>query len=495
MRLGDFRCWLVVSLLLAWLVLFVIGMNAYEGSASVYAVFSAVFLALLVSAIYRESTYVYSFLAVVLWLGFWNKLSWKLAGFIGLPEPTGQFIETADNWDRVLLVATVAAAAVLVSRCIWALLGWRTTTTLLGPQCAQVEGGVIAWKRLANTNALGFVLFVFVVLGLVWANVYYGIAMVGLGVRTILPWPLNALIGLMLMGGGGLNIWAGAMIWWQAAAGRPVFIYLVVFILCAAIVAVGSLSRLVVVSYALPILYALYLNRRTVVDFSVARSFAVILLFCMTVEGGVIAIGQLRSSLYFNNELAAASPKTSQVESSFFNRTQSTAKQILVFSIVRWVGIEGVMAVSAYHDKSSQLLVNAVLERPKAGEAALYERIAPFPEIEHLRPGVVLSSVPGGVGFLYYSGSVSLVFFLTLFLSLLLQAIEVAIRRLTANPLLCANAGFLMSMLFAHQWGMPYYIVPFVGFMMFSVVLVAAMQSRYFQRRSKVFNRCRKVRS
>lgn len=477
MTLRDLRCWLVVSFVLLWLALFVIGMRAYHGSAVVYAGFSVVFLALLASAIYRQRTYVYSFLAIFLWLGFWNKLSWKLAGFIGLPEPTGQFVETADNWDEVLLVATVAAAAVLASRCIWALLGWRTTLTSRDALRAQPEGGCSSWECVANLNPWGSALFVVVAAALVWANVYYGIAMVGLEVRTVLPWPLNALISLMLMGGGGLTIWAGTMIWWQAAARRPVLFYLVIFIVCAVIVATGSLSRLVVVSYSLPLLYALYLNRQTIVDFSVARSVAVFFLFCLAVAGSFVVVGQLRSSVYFNDELEAPVSKKLQVESSVLSRAQSTAKQLLVFSIVRWVGIEGVMAVSAYHDKSPQLLVRGVLERPRDGETALYEKIAPFPEVAQLMPGVALSSIPGGVGFLYYSGSMLLVFFLALSLSLSLQAIEVVIYRLTANPLLCASAGFLMSMLFAHQWGMPYYVIPFMGFVMLFVVLVAAMQS------------------
>ena len=88
-----------------WILLFVSGLRAYPGSAAVYMLFSLVFLALLLSAFYRQQTYVYIFLAVLLWLGFWNKLAWSLVGAIHLPEPVGRFVPTAANWDEVLLVA------------------------------------------------------------------------------------------------------------------------------------------------------------------------------------------------------------------------------------------------------------------------------------------------------------------------------------------------------------------------------------------------------
>lgn len=102
-----------------WILLFVGSLYAYPGSAAVYILFSVVFLGLLLSTIYRQRTYVYVFLAVLLWLGFWNKLAWNLAGAIHLPEPVGRFVPMVANWDEVLLVATAAAAALLVSRVLW----------------------------------------------------------------------------------------------------------------------------------------------------------------------------------------------------------------------------------------------------------------------------------------------------------------------------------------------------------------------------------------
>ena len=127
---GKFQQWLLAAFCgigaAVWMFLFVVGLRAYPGSAGVYVSFSMVFLALLLSAFYRQRTYVYIFLAVLLWLGFWNKLAWNLAGAIHLPEPVGRFVPKAANWDEVLLVATASGVALLVSGFMWS---WLTVAS------------------------------------------------------------------------------------------------------------------------------------------------------------------------------------------------------------------------------------------------------------------------------------------------------------------------------------------------------------------------------
>jgi hypothetical protein len=69
------------------------------------------------------------------------------------------------------------------------------------------------------------------------------------------------------------------MIWWQAKAQRRILFYVAVYILCAAVVATSSLSRATVVYFALPLIYAIYLNRRAIYDFTWVRFMCICLLF------------------------------------------------------------------------------------------------------------------------------------------------------------------------------------------------------------------------
>jgi hypothetical protein len=185
---------------------------------------------------------------------------------------------------------------------------------------------------------------------------------------------------------------------------------------------------------------------------------------------------QLRVERYFPPVTVTVEPGQHQLFSG------EKIKRFLGFSIARWVGIEGVMAVQAWPDKGLVQLGAAIVERPGAGETQLYQRVAPFPKNGKMNAGVVFSSIPGGVAFLYYSGSVLVVFVLTLLISLLLQVFEALIYRMTCDPLLCANTGFFMAMLFVQQWGMPYHLIPFMGFVGACIALVTLLQTRWLLR-------------
>lgn len=482
---GKLQHWLLTAICgigaAIWLFLFVGGLRAYPGSVGVYVLFSVVYLVLLLSALCRQRSYVYIFLVVLLWLGFWNKLAWYFAGAIHLPEPIGRFVPNAANWDEVLFVATAAGVALLVSGFLWSWLTRALDVTGLSGGGTLCGNGICYPDWLVRLNLWSLVLFVGVTIALVWANLHWGITMVGIQTQTVLPWPLNAMISLMLMGGGGLSVWAGAMIWWQASAGRPVFIYVAIYTICAALVSAGSLSRATVVAYALPLLFALYLNRRAIADFTWTRFIFICILFGATLLASFSIVNQLRSDRYFSSAIAERDPP----QLNFGNEIN----RFLGFSVGRWVGIEGVMAVSAWPDKNFSLLTTAILERPEEGNAALYQKVAPFPEYENMAPRVVFSSIPGGIGFLYYSGSVLVVFALTVVIALSMQLAELVIHRLTANPLLCSSTGFLMAMIFVQHWGMSYYVLPFIGFVGLSILLVSLVQSHWLMRRMSFFER------
>lgn len=57
-------------LLTAWLALFYLSLNNYPGSKASYCFFSFTFLALVLSGLYSKTSYSYTFLTIMLWLGF-----------------------------------------------------------------------------------------------------------------------------------------------------------------------------------------------------------------------------------------------------------------------------------------------------------------------------------------------------------------------------------------------------------------------------------------
>lgn len=224
----------LVWLIAGWFALFLIAVQAYKGSALVYTLFSAVYLALLVSAFLRQRTYGYTFLATFLWLGFWLKVSWHLAWGTGYPEPTGQFTWSATQWDHALIVSTVGALAVLCARLIFEVLPGKTQT-LTGDEFDPPQ-----WLR--GLRRWHWAVFVLAVVSIALANFHFQIFVVGFKVGTVLMWPLNALITLMLVGGG-FSAWMAILLWYEIHWRGAVFPLLILLVAVAFTITALSLSR------------------------------------------------------------------------------------------------------------------------------------------------------------------------------------------------------------------------------------------------------------
>ena len=87
-----------------------------EGSVPVAILFSAAFLALPVAAALKPHNYAFSVLALFMFLGFWAKWIALLVFRIPLLEPVGKFDRSVNQWDAALLAASAAAAGALAVR-------------------------------------------------------------------------------------------------------------------------------------------------------------------------------------------------------------------------------------------------------------------------------------------------------------------------------------------------------------------------------------------
>jgi len=456
--------------------LFFVAINSYEGSSVVFALFSTAFLALLGSGFYRQRTYGYTFLAVFLWLGFWLKVSWHLAWGNGYPEPTGQFMGSPAHWDSALIVSTIGALAVLSARLLFETFFGGAAKTLYGGKDEPPQWLKPLWRW-------HWALFLLVVVAVAAANFYFQIFVVGLKVGTILAWPLNALITLMLAGGG-FAAWMAVLLWCEIRWTGAVFRWVILLIMAALVITMSSLSRGMIVMLLVPGAYALYKNSHGLLDLSRKRlGILLILLFC-AVTANFYAVNEMRNSIYFEKKAEVAKVGGEQQKFSMLRLLMKAKEQaigLMHFSVDRWVGIEGVMAVSSYPELGADLWARAMLEPPVKTEPSIYATIAPW----RYEPSVVMHenvnfmSLPGGMAFFYYSGSLWVVFAVTIFSVLAIQYFEMLIYKLTSNPLLCAHISWLMALTFAHFGGAPKSQLPTLLFSLMLVLLVGALQAKW----------------
>jgi hypothetical protein len=100
----------------------------------------------------------------------------------------------------------------------------------------------------------------------------------------------------------------------------------------------------------------------------------------------------------------------------------------------RWLGLEGIMVLSAHPEKNWNFFVDAVKERRTLDSVDLYTRISQPRYDQAATARYHYATLPGAIGLLYFSGSRWVVFVGMFGLTLLALAIESSIARMLLNP-------------------------------------------------------------
>lgn len=354
--------------LVVWGVLFTCGLYSFMGSKVIYAGFSVVSLLLLASSMYRPASYGYLFLTVFLWLGFWFKFTVHTVLDIPYGEPTGWFHKSAISWNEVLLISTAGFAGVL--------LAWGCAETLDRVRRCETARSLSGMAPMCPSwfprfrRPLWIAMFVGL-LGLPLVNSLWGIMQIGLVPRTLLPWPLNAVIGWCVSIG--LAIGVSTLVWWEMATREKSLAGLLLILAEAVLSTTTLLSRGVFLFHAVPTLLALYRVRPDMVAGIRRKGIALTILLAFF---GVsyVAVDILRA--YFYPDV----------------RTTTTANQI---RLTRLEVLQGAIAREE-GNKRAGLPVDVLLEKLYAEQKQLQAPVArPRPE-ERIR--VAPPSSPPGVG-------------------------------------------------------------------------------------------------
>lgn len=526
--------------LFLWSLLTLGGALRHPGTAMVYLLFSCVFLLLLLSGFYRRTSYGYMFLAIFLWLGFWVKYTIHVIFDYPFIESVGNFygsnhawhrstwiapvsFSAAESfaWDDVLLISAISAVAVLVAQIIYARLVLNVSASSTS---AQHQVCVPSWYEGASTWLWSVGLGAIVLAA--FCNAFFGIQQAGLLPMTILPWPLNALISWFVSMGGAMCI--ATLLHWNIESRKPVTLKLYAIAMEAFLSSVTLLSRAVYIFHVLPQLLGIYELRRHLQKITIPGFFGFMAVVAILFFGSVVGVNALRSHLY---ESAAkmtlfpvstkqtpgtsevfvpnpvASPRSQVLEAAITEvramisegknlhgqlqklveekaevdlQAQESQRNILQLAADRWVGIEGVMAIQSYEEKSTDTLLRAIKEKREIGKLGMYEQISNSPYAQMDPSKNQFASLPGAVAFFLLGGAwwtVAAGMFLLVFI---LLGVEGIIFRATRNPLLCSLIGLFMANTVAQLGGSPRQIVPYFLTTLGGVGFICLLQSNSF---------------
>lgn len=425
----------------------------YPGEWYVYLIFSVISNYLLFAGFTKNAIFFDTFIGVFFWLGFWFKTTFKLIFSDGVfKEAVGQFDGSGDAFDRAIIVVTVAFIGLLIARWI------RYTWMFSYQDHSENVRGTGLFKFYERNRKKVLVGFVVTFVAIAISNAWLGIYQRGEIPKTILPFGLNGIYTWLLLFG--LASVSAVLMRMELALnpgkqnGVSLIALFEVFVSNVSLLSRGMLLNVFALFYGL---YRLVTNIKVQVNLKQVMivSVAFVVLFSLS----ILTVNYLRYDKHANEAARIVQAKISQSQdpknsNDFGSIHKAKLRQLLIdmtsrLLVDRWVGMEGVLAISSSPKLGWDLFDNALRERFSHNETSFYDLNmirSPYLKTDKTRHHYI--SLPGAVAFFFYPGSHGFLFMVMIAIGLVAASIELCVYHLGGkNLILCA----LMSQVVAFR--------------------------------------------
>ena len=426
----------------------------YPGQGQIYVLFTIISTALLYFGFRKNAIFFDTFIGIFFWLGFWLKLTFRVAFMNGqfVLEHAANFDGSGAAFDRALLVTSCGFFGLLAVSFLREKYVFTYPVKLT--EVAQ-QGLIRVYQNHRKAVLLGFViLFVTVAI----TNFYFEIYQRGIIPRTILPYGLSGIYSWLLLFG--LASMSALILHFEFTLNKKTSYPVVILSLLEGFLTnVSLLSRGMILNtsaLAYGVIRSLKLNSIE----SNFRFFAVsFLVFIMLFGSSVILVQHLRSiDLIVLESFDFSGPRSiddfKNPASKFYindKKVVAIAPGTQVLFLDRWVGIEGVMAVSSYPKQGWDLWSEAWKETP-SNKMSFYDTnflMSQYVSMDTTKYRFI--SLPGILAFCFYTGSFPFLFMCMFVLGAIAAAIEISVFKLGGgNIILCALLAQVVASRFAH---------------------------------------------
>jgi len=439
----------------------------YAGSMWIYLMFSLLVNLLLANGFRQRALYFDTFIGIFLWLGFWLKLTAKLllheAGF----QDALSFDRTPAAYDHALIVSCVGFAGFMVATS----LRKRFFAYPGTPSTCKTSDLFQVYSRYRK-YAIGA--FLMLVVGVAVTNAWLGVYQRGMIARTMLPLGLGGIYSWLLQFG--LTSIATLIVRFEMEIRQDLSLPAIAAALIEPFLSnVSLLSRGMVVSVAA---LACGVWRHTMAlkfRMPFSRLLAIGVAFLILFAASVVTVNALRARTYASlgdlNSLNLGDLNSLKVLKEHAESVQHMTTPLF---IERWVGIEGVVAVSSSNKLGWDLWSRAWKERIQYGVRSIYDNEfidTPYTE-NRSGEGLHFVSLPGAIAFLFYPGSLLFLFAATMSCGIVGATLEVgAYRYGGGNWIFCALVGEVVAYRFAHFGYVPAQSYLLFGAVAFNIAL------------------------
>jgi hypothetical protein len=402
---------------------FVTGVH-YKGNILIYLTFTFLANALLFSGLRTKSIYFDTFVGIFLWLGFWLKFSLRVAFASGLfREPVGNFDGSAAAFDHALVVSSCGMAGLIAASLVRA-------SFFVYPNEPHSCAGSGLFLLYQSFRKYFVAFFLVVVILVAVSNAWLGIYQRGMVAQTVLPFGLNGVYKWLLQFG--LASVTALIVRFEIEMNRNLSLMAIFPALLESFFSnVSLLSRGMILNSSALAIGGLRMMRAMKLRLSAFNFAVAVVAFAVLFAVSVTSVNLLRAGMFDTREpetVASAVAAVSAISPPLF--------------VDRWVGIEGVMAVSSSDKLGWALWREAWQEKFDEGAFSLYDQS--FVSAHYASSDINKSrnhfvNLPGLIAFLYYPGSLAFLFLATVFAGLVAAGLESATFRFCEkNWILCS---------------------------------------------------------
>ncbi len=396
------------------LLLFPFGLLNYEGNVLYYIVFTILSSYTLLTTFDKKSISFDTFFSLLFWLGFWFKFTVQISLLNSqFPEGVGMFNFSAYSYDQIIIISSVSLIAFLF---------YRFLRVRFIFNYANYNSQNFDFNRLLNFyEKFRFKILIIYILTIIIVpslNYFFIFFQKGTIPETVLPFGFNNIINWLLMFG--------------IASFSSLFIFLEFHlkkknsnkVIKLSIIenffsSISILSRAMIFN-STAILYGFYrMLESEKVKISASKFFKYFFIIIFFFSVSLIVVSKIRQSKNFpighevHNyipNIGIDSKKNNNVY-KIINDFSKEFNQIIFLISGRWVGIEGVMSVYGNEDINMDSFWLSFNDKFDYSNSFYENIVKKSNHIYKKEPKIFTVYVPGIVGYLYYTKSLTFLFF------------------------------------------------------------------------------------
>lgn len=422
----------------------------YPGNPFIYLLFSIAFNGLLLAGFRKDRIFFDTFIGLFFWLGYWLKFSASLLFQGGaFQEFTGNFDYSGAAFDKALLVSSTGAAALILASIIREKYLFSYKNDRSDNERSYLSDVYRRYRKIILAS------FVFLFIMVAGTNVWLGIYQRGGVPQTVLPLGLNHVYTWLLLFG--LTSFSAMILDCEFRINKAPYLVATVSLLEITCSNLSMLSRGMILNTGALMIGVCESEKANVSPpkrwFNVITLIAVIVLFLGSVYA-VNVLRQYRDAIHSTDIGVKESITLSYADKMSIQIAGRKAYAVTALLFInRWVGIEGVMAVTSYPHLGSDLWQKAWEEEYSNTGASFYDRkVAKSKNVENMDSySHHFISMPGILAFLYYPGSYMILFASMILSGILAAVIELFVFKLGGrNYILCALIAQVVASRYAH---------------------------------------------